>query len=118
MPTSTSFGHATQPAQWKFAGDSQEAHEGKPGAYGTARKRYAVAVQPTFNRTLSVEDALVRATGAAERIGSAGSPMFGGPLARRQFTGTALTLKAGLDLPREVGPALRVERAGHGWWPR
>jgi ADP-heptose:LPS heptosyltransferase len=49
----------------------------------TARKRYAVAVQPTFNRTLSVEDALVRATGAAERIGSAGSPMFGGPLARR-----------------------------------
>ncbi|MEA2779434.1 MAG: hypothetical protein QOK29_978 [Rhodospirillaceae bacterium] len=47
-----------------------------------AGNRHAVAVQPTFNRMLSVEDALVRATGALERIGSGGSPMFAGPLVR------------------------------------
>jgi len=41
-----------------------------------AARRYAIAIQPTFNRMLAVEDALVRASGAAERIGSAGSPDF------------------------------------------
>jgi ADP-heptose:LPS heptosyltransferase len=44
--------------------------------------RHVAAVQPTYNRMLAVEDALLRATGAAERIGSAGSPAFIGPYAR------------------------------------
>jgi ADP-heptose:LPS heptosyltransferase len=48
-----------------------------------AARRHVVAVQPTYNRMLAIEDALVRATGAGERIGSAGSPSFAGPLARR-----------------------------------
>ncbi len=48
-----------------------------------AKCRHIAAVQPTYNRMLAVEDALVRATGAAERIGSAGSPAFLGPYARR-----------------------------------
>ena len=38
--------------------------------------RFALAVQPTFNRMLRVEDCLVRATGAPERIGSAGHAPF------------------------------------------
>lgn len=41
-----------------------------------AARRYGIAIQPTFNRMLAVEDALVRATGAAARIGSAGSADF------------------------------------------
>lgn len=48
-----------------------------------AARRHAVAVQPTYNRMLAVEDALVRATAAPERIGSVGSPAFIGPTARR-----------------------------------
>ncbi len=44
--------------------------------------RYAIAIQPTFNRMLAVEDALVRASGAAERIGSAGSADFIGAARR------------------------------------
>jgi ADP-heptose:LPS heptosyltransferase len=39
---------------------------------------FSVAIQPTFNRMLAVEDSLVRATGAQETCGSAGSPMFVG----------------------------------------
>jgi len=38
--------------------------------------RFAIAVQPTFNRMLRVEDCLVRATGAREKIGSAGHAPF------------------------------------------
>ena len=38
--------------------------------------RFVLAVQPTFNRMLRVEDCLVRATGAAEKIGSAGHAPF------------------------------------------
>jgi len=41
-----------------------------------AARRYGVAIQPTFNRMLAVEDALVHVTGAAARIGSAGSADF------------------------------------------
>jgi ADP-heptose:LPS heptosyltransferase len=52
-----------------------------------AARRHAVVVQPTYNRMLAIEDALVRATGAMERIGSAGSPAFSGPLARRLADG-------------------------------
>ncbi len=43
---------------------------------------FAVAVQPTFNRMLAVEDSLVHATGAEKILGSAGSPMFAGRAAR------------------------------------
>jgi ADP-heptose:LPS heptosyltransferase len=45
--------------------------------------RFAVAVQPTFNRMLRVEDYLVRATGARQRIGSAGHAPFINALERR-----------------------------------
>jgi len=48
-----------------------------------AARRHAVAIQPTYNRMLAVEDALVRASAAPERIGSAGSPAFIGHTARR-----------------------------------
>jgi len=48
-----------------------------------ARRDHAVAIQPAYNRMLAVEDALMRATGAKERIGSAGSPAFAGAMARR-----------------------------------
>jgi ADP-heptose:LPS heptosyltransferase len=48
-----------------------------------ADQHHVAAVQPTYNRMLAVEDALVRASGAGERIGSAGSPAFIGPIARR-----------------------------------
>ncbi|HTV47916.1 MAG TPA: glycosyltransferase family 9 protein [Phycisphaerae bacterium] len=40
------------------------------------RGRFAVAIQPTYNRTLMVEDCLIRATGAPMRIGSAGHAPF------------------------------------------
>jgi ADP-heptose:LPS heptosyltransferase len=39
-------------------------------------RSHRIAIQPTFNRMFAVEDALVRATGAAERVGSAGSADF------------------------------------------
>ncbi|HEX7652840.1 MAG TPA: glycosyltransferase family 9 protein, partial [Verrucomicrobiae bacterium] len=42
--------------------------------------RYEVAHQPTYNRMLRVEDCLIRATRAHERIGSAGHAMFISPL--------------------------------------
>ncbi len=48
-----------------------------------AAQGHAVAIQPTYNRMLAVEDALMRATAAGERIGSAGSPAFAGAMARR-----------------------------------
>ena len=48
-----------------------------------AARRHSVVVQPTYNRMLAVEDAMVRASGAGERLGSVGSPAFGGPIARR-----------------------------------
>ena len=38
--------------------------------------RFVLAVQPTFNRMFRVEDCLVRATGAHEKIGSAGHAPF------------------------------------------
>jgi ADP-heptose:LPS heptosyltransferase len=44
--------------------------------------RFVLAVQPTFNRMLRVEDCLVRATGARERIGSAGHAPFISPQER------------------------------------
>jgi ADP-heptose:LPS heptosyltransferase len=47
------------------------------------RANFAIAVQPSFNRDLLVEDALIRATGAPSRIGSVGTQMFMPPLARR-----------------------------------
>jgi ADP-heptose:LPS heptosyltransferase len=46
-----------------------------------ARGNFAVALQPTFNRMLAVEDALMHATGAEKIFGSAGSPMFSGRMA-------------------------------------
>ncbi len=48
-----------------------------------AAQGHAVAIQPTYNRMLAVEDALMRATAAGELIGSAGSPAFAGAMARR-----------------------------------
>ena len=44
--------------------------------------RFVLAVQPTFNRMLRVEDCLVRATGAPEKIGSAGHAPFISPQER------------------------------------
>src|SRR5271154_2047887 len=41
--------------------------------------RFVLAVQPTFNRMLRVEDCLIRATGAPERIGSSGHAPFISP---------------------------------------
>ena len=38
--------------------------------------RFRVAVQPCFNRMFRVEDCLMRATGALEKIGNAGHPPF------------------------------------------
>lgn len=52
----------------------------------TAR-HYAVALQPTFNRMLAVEDCLMRATMAGERLGSGGSEDFLGPIGRRLGNG-------------------------------
>jgi ADP-heptose:LPS heptosyltransferase len=49
----------------------------------TLAGRFAMAVQPTFNRMLRVEDFLIRATGAAQRIGSAGHAPFISPLERK-----------------------------------
>jgi ADP-heptose:LPS heptosyltransferase len=46
------------------------------------RGNFTVALQPTFNRMLAVEDALIHATGAERIFGSAGSPMFTGRMAR------------------------------------
>ena len=48
----------------------------------TVTGRFVLAVQPTFNRMLRVEDCLVRATGAPERIGSAGHAPFISPQER------------------------------------
>ncbi len=45
--------------------------------------RFSLAVQPTYNRMLRIEDSLMRATGAAQRIGSSGNPMFILPAERR-----------------------------------
>lgn len=44
--------------------------------------RFAIAVQPTFNRMLRVEDCLTRATGAREKIGSTGHAPFISPQER------------------------------------
>ena len=41
-----------------------------------ARAGFAAAIQPNYNRELIIEDALVRATRAAERTGSHGTPQF------------------------------------------
>ena len=45
--------------------------------------RFAVALQPTYNRMSRVEDALMRATGAKEKIGSVGHAPFILPLERK-----------------------------------
>jgi ADP-heptose:LPS heptosyltransferase len=45
-------------------------------------RRFSAIVQASFNRDLLIEDALVRASRAHLRIGSAGTPMFMPPLAR------------------------------------
>jgi ADP-heptose:LPS heptosyltransferase len=49
----------------------------------TVSGRFALAVQPTYNRMLRVEDALLRATGAPEKIGSAGHAPFIWPIERK-----------------------------------
>jgi ADP-heptose:LPS heptosyltransferase len=41
-----------------------------------ARAGFAAAIQPNYNRELIIEDALMRATRAAERTGSSGTPQF------------------------------------------
>jgi ADP-heptose:LPS heptosyltransferase len=41
-----------------------------------ARAGFAAAIQPNYNRELIIEDALMRATRAAERTGSHGAPQF------------------------------------------
>jgi ADP-heptose:LPS heptosyltransferase len=41
-----------------------------------ARAGFAAAIQPNYNRELIIEDALMRATRAAERTGSHGTPQF------------------------------------------
>jgi len=44
--------------------------------------RFHIAVQPTYNRLMMIEDALMRATGARHRIGSGGHAPFIRPLER------------------------------------
>ncbi|MDX2028857.1 MAG: glycosyltransferase family 9 protein [Alphaproteobacteria bacterium] len=41
-----------------------------------AARGHQAAVQPTYNRFFIIEDALMQATGSAEKTGSSGSPMF------------------------------------------
>ncbi len=45
--------------------------------------RFAIALQPTYNRMSRVEDALMRATGAKEKIGTIGHAPFILPLERK-----------------------------------
>jgi len=40
------------------------------------RQGFCIAVQPTFNRVFLIEDSIVRATGAPERIGNVGTNSF------------------------------------------
>jgi ADP-heptose:LPS heptosyltransferase len=47
-----------------------------------ARGGFAAAIQPTYNRELLIEDSLMRATSAADRIGSEGTPQFISPRER------------------------------------
>ncbi len=44
--------------------------------YALARAGIAIIIQPAQNREHMVDDALMRASGAVERIGAAGSPLF------------------------------------------
>jgi len=46
------------------------------GVLKSVTGRFAVAVQPTYNRMFRVEDCLMRATGAPRRIGNAGHASF------------------------------------------
>jgi ADP-heptose:LPS heptosyltransferase len=48
-----------------------------------ARAGFAAAIQPNYNREILIEDALIRATKAADRIGSEGTPQF---ISRRERT--------------------------------
>jgi len=48
-----------------------------------ARGAFSIAIQPAYNRMLLIEDSLVRATGAAERVGSSGTPQFITTIERR-----------------------------------
>lgn len=68
--------------------------------------RFAVAVQPTFNRMLRVEDCLIRATGARERIGSAGHALFISP--QERFWGDLFYTKLVVPQP---GPMHELERS-------
>ncbi|MGA2279671.1 MAG: glycosyltransferase family 9 protein [Verrucomicrobiota bacterium] len=67
--------------------------------------RFVLAVQPTFNRMLRVEDCLVRATGARERIGNAGHAPFISP--QEQWCGDRFYTK--LIAPRHA-PMHELER--------
>lgn len=67
--------------------------------------RFALAVQPTFNRMLRVEDCLVRVTGAPERIGIAGHVPFISP--QERWCGDRLYTK--LIVPRRA-PMHELER--------
>ncbi len=41
-----------------------------------ARSGIAIAIQPTYNRFVTVEDALIRATRARSKVGSTGGPLY------------------------------------------
>ena len=71
----------------------------------TVTGRFVLAVQPTFNRMLRVEDCLVRATGAPERIGSAGHAPFISP--QEQWCGNHFYTR--LIVPRRA-PMHELER--------
>lgn len=53
------------------------------GVLKSVAGRFGVAVQPTYNRMFRVEDCLMRATGAPQRIGNAGHANFILPSERR-----------------------------------
>lgn len=80
----------------------------------TAR-RYVVALQPTFNRMLAVEDCLMRATMAQERLGSGGSKDFLGPIARSLGDGWYHRLTAPSGHPMHELDRYAEFLAGLGW---
>jgi len=67
--------------------------------------RFVLAVQPTFNRMLRVEDCLIRATGAPERIGSSGHAPFISP--SEQWCGNRFYTKL---IPIRPAPMHELER--------
>ncbi len=80
-----------------------------------AARRHALALQPTFNRMLAVEDCLMRATMAEERLGSGGSKDFLGPIGRRLGNRWYHHLTSPADQPMHELDRYAEFLAGLGW---